>query len=194
MKTILIVEILLYLPLFLYKKLGFIGSLFVSFATASIATPFIKFVNTYVYDDWNFFGFFVVALSVDLMSGVVKNWIKKSICIEEGLVKFFRKTFTCVGILVMFHVFTNFEDGTASAFAREYFDMIKRAMILSFIGLSAIVNIYEISGGKFPPLWLISRLKEFDDQGQRMISPEVETKTTNEVKEETVVIKKSQTN
>jgi holin family protein len=195
MKVINQIEFILFLPVFIYKKGGMIGALAVSFLTASMFTPYWKFVNTYIYNDWEFLKYFAVAISVDLVSGVVKNWFTKSICWEDGLVKFARKLFTCLGILVMFHVFVHFEDGAASQFAKEYLDMIKRLMILSFIGLSAITNIYEISGGKFPPLWLISRLKDFDDKGKRVEPGEVERTTTSvKVKEETVVVKKSQTN
>jgi hypothetical protein len=172
------------LPLAVYKN-GVVGSLLVAFVTASIVTSLWNFVNTYIYDDWIFLKYFAVAISVDLASGIVKNWLTKSICWEDGLIKFARKLFVCIAILVMFHVFVNFDkDGATAVFAKEYLDMIKRLMILSFIGLSAITNIYEISGGKFPPLWLISRLRDYDDKGDKII--ERETKVKEQVTETTI--------
>lgn len=183
------IEFLLFLPILVYKKGGMAGALLMSFLTASAFSPYGQFINKYIYDDWEFLKYFAVALSVDLASGIVKNWLTKTICWEDGLIKFARKLFTCLSILVMFHVFVNFDEGSASAFAQEYLDMIKNLMILSFIGLSAITNIYEISGGKFPPLWLISRMKDFDDKGERVVPEDVE-RTTIKVKEETVIVKK----
>ena len=188
------IEFLLFLPILVYKKGGILGALLMSFLTASAFSPYGQFVNKYIYNDWEFLKYFAVALSIDLLSGIVKNWLTKSICWEDGLIKFARKLFTCLSILVMFHVFVNFDEGSASAFAQEYLDMIKNLMILSFIGLSAITNIYEISGGKFPPLWLISRLKDFDDKGERIDPGEKVEVTETSYKEKQTVIKKSQSN
>lgn len=185
-------SLILYLPVWLWHECNsVIIRVFIAFSCATVLMPLWDFINEYVYNDWRFAKFFLVILTVDTFFGIWKHWKYKTICFGSGLKKISEKLAVAGGTLIMFHVFQHFgaEPGD-QGWIDIYVLYLKGSLIFTYIGFGTAENIYEITGGKFPPPWIMTRFKNYDDKGKRII--EVITDDKHEVQSVTAVIEKKQ--
>lgn len=151
-------------PLGIFESKGVLGKFFVTYMTASAGAPFWLFFNKYIFNDWNFGMFVAIALTLDIIFGVLKHYKAKTLSLDEFFGKFFyNKLVPVVGVLLLVHNINNGVAIDGHDFAHDYMEYMKRSMISVYLGASIAVNIWHISGEKFPSRKFLKKVGVTDD-------------------------------
>ncbi len=120
-------------------------------------------INKYVFSDWEFAVFLIVAMLIDTVVGLVKAWNEHNIS-SMGYARFFTKIIIYFSVLVISHVLTNFLiHGKANGLFTWVEDVFYVALILRE-GLSILRNIASIYPGLIPRS-VLKRFEDFDETG-----------------------------
>lgn len=132
-----------------------------SFAASPLFATLAMFVNPLeemLTREEDFFTTLLMALSIDLVIGIIKYVKLFQFSFREMLLGFIVKVFVAFGGMVLFLSFAGLEEGWAS----EWFTLVAKFTVLLYPAGSALTNMYVITNGKFPPLEFMKRLKWFD--------------------------------
>jgi toxin secretion/phage lysis holin len=122
-------------------------------------------VDKYVFSDWGFLRFFVIIVALDTFTGIVKHWKAKTIS-SRGFGGIFIKMLVYVPLLVMTHILGHFPiDGMPNGFF-DWFDDVAYSSLVVKESISIVENLGSIEP-KLIPTWILKRLKEFDETGQK---------------------------
>lgn len=124
--------------------------------------PAIYYFEKYIFKDWEFGAFLFVAFLLDTTCGFYKH-CKFGTVSREGWAKMRDKMFICCTWLVLIHLMTNY--GLHGAWA-QYFRTFGNSSIMVFFALSVMQNLSEITNGKYPPKWILNKLKTFNQKGK----------------------------
>lgn len=127
-------------------------------------TPFLSFLETYIFCDWEFLKFLIILILGDTLLGFVRSYRKSHIS-SKGFGMVISKLFAYSSLLVVTHVLRHFRiDGIPNLFFLWFDDLAYSAIIVRE-SISILENIAAIYP-KVIPLWLISKLKDFDIKGK----------------------------
>lgn len=141
-------------------------------------TPFVLYFEKYVFSDWDSFAIIMTMFMVDTFVGIYKHWrIKdpitgKNTISREGFGKFFDKLVVCSVSLFLAEKFAQF--GNANDLWYSMATAFGKASLMAYLALSTAENISQISGGKFPPIWIIKKLKFFQKSPAKLREEEEE--------------------
>lgn len=161
-------------PVWVFDQGGYIGKFTVTMITAVVAMnvgiacnyafQVFDFVDTHIFHDWSIIRLFMVAFSIDIISGIFKHYKLRSFSIRIGSWKLIEKGFICVAFIVLGNTLgetINIKGNIGGEYAKLLFYV--SAMV--YVALSASANIYIISNGKFPPKFIMAKLKGFYKDG-----------------------------
>lgn len=123
-----------------------------------------EIVSKYVFADWEFAIFLLVAMIVDTVVGLVKAWQEKSIS-RAGYTQVFIKTIIYFSILVISHVLTHFLINGRENGLFGWIDNVFYVALILREAISIIRNVAIIYPGLIPRS-LLKRLEDFDETGQ----------------------------
>ena len=122
----------------------------------------LNFCSVYIFSDWEFVRYLVVAMVLDTALGFIIHWRNKDL----GMIA--KKLITYSAALILSNIVTNFTVHGEKVGTLEWFGTFVCTMLMVRETLSIIENIEEISPGTFPKA-IIKRLKLFDSEtGERI--------------------------
>lgn len=130
------------------------------------ALPFTFVVNMlqYVYRDWEFAKWIVVAVTVDTVVGLVKHWITKDLSSEEFWVKFSKKIFVYICLLILSNLLTNYTVNGHLVGSTQWIGEFLCVYMLIREAISILENVNAVT--PCVPVWLLKRLKDFNEKGE----------------------------
>ena len=129
---------------------------------AAPLTPLLEVIEKYVFGDWEFVKFLVVAMALDTVLGFVKHWIRKDISSKAwGMIS--RKVVIYAAVLILAHIMCNFKIGNQVVESFIWFRYFACSALMVREAISIIENIEEISPGFFPA-WVIKKLSGFNNE------------------------------
>lgn len=157
--------------IYLTIKKGGIPDKVMAYSLAAVLNiPFTFLVEKYIFNDWEMLGYITILLAADTVSGFVKHW-KSGTVSSEGFSKFFTKLFIIAVGLVVTHVLTSISLERANETVGDYLQTLCYSTIVVYITISLVENLSDLSGGRFPPIWVRKHLKRFERTG-RLDKPE----------------------
>lgn len=133
-------------------------------SVAALPLTIVGSILKYVYQDWEFVKWIVVAVLIDTFVSMVKHWILCDFNSEEFWQKLAKKVFVYIALLILSNLLTystvNGHTVEATSLFGEY---ICWAMLLR-----EAISIIENSNAIFPwcPIWLLKRLKDYNEKGE----------------------------
>lgn len=113
--------------------------------------------------DSEFIKILVLFLLIDLVCGIWKHWKNRTFDFKQlyfGLL-------TKVGIsflgMVLFNALSSVDDLEAIPTINSWLLLVGKIMNLVYVGGSAFSSMYIITGGKFPPVAFMNKLKKFNE-------------------------------
>lgn len=134
-----------------------------AFLLSATGYPVMKFVEKYVFNDWQFLVFLVVVVGVDTVLGFWKNWRYHTLS-SAGFSKLFTKILIYGSVLVLTHVLTRFTIGGEANTIFSWFDTVMYSAIMVREAISIVEKVGAISPGILPR-WILKRLQAFDNSG-----------------------------
>lgn len=130
------------------------------------ALPFTFVVNMlhYVYRDWEFAKWIVVAVTVDTVVSLVKHWITKDLSSEEFWVKFSKKIFVYICLLILSNLLTNYTVNGHVVGSTMWIGEFLCVFMLIREAISILENVNAVM--PIVPVWLLRRLKDFNENGE----------------------------
>lgn len=127
----------------------------------------LNFCSVYIFSDWEFVRYLVVAMVLDTALGFITHWRNKDLSSKAyGMIA--KKLITYSAALILSNIVTNFTVHGERVGTLEWFGTFVCTMLMVRETLSIIENIEEISPGTFPKA-IIKRLKLFDSEtGERI--------------------------
>jgi len=125
-------------------------------------TMILKFINTYVYDDWNFLVSLVILITVDTALGFFKAWRNNTIS-SKGFGDIITKVFLYCMTLITVHVLMNFTIKGVHPGVVAYVDDFALTSLMLRESISIFENIALINPKLVPP-WILKKLKSFDSE------------------------------
>ena len=122
--------------------------------------PIVKFVEKYVYNDWEFLKFLFVICIVDTALGFFKAIIQKNVS-SKGFSMVFSKLITYMSALITTHVLVSFTIDKQVNIIFSWFNTVVFSAIIVREAISIFENIAIIQPGAFPKK-ILSYLKYFD--------------------------------
>lgn len=125
-----------------------------------LLAPLTKFINTYIFSDWDFLKFLFVAIAIDTLLGLYKSYLQHNIS-SKGYGMIIRKIIVycaaliCGNLMVKFTIGGKIEPGFGWIDNAVYSALIVREVI------SIFENIAIIDPSVFPSS-ILKRLKDFD--------------------------------
>lgn len=118
----------------------------------------------YIYQDWEFFKWIVVAISIDTLVSLVKHWMHKDISSEEFWHKFAKKIFVYIMLLILSNLVNNYTVNGHLIGSTQWIGEYLCVFMLLREGISIMENVNAIM--PVVPAWLLRRLKDFNDKGE----------------------------
>lgn len=126
-----------------------------------------RLFNKYVFNDWDFVGYLVVAVFIDTLSGIYASWVKRTL-FSFKLRQICKKLGEYFFVLIIVHVLTHhLVDGEPNFWAQIVFPGFKGFIYLLIIGcelMSVEENLKKVGKG-FLPNWFRSRMESLQEDG-----------------------------
>jgi len=161
-------------PVWVFDQGGYIGKMVVTIMTAVITSHILfacdyalvafNFIDAHIFNDWSVIRLFVIAFSLDFVSGILKHVKQKTYSTRVGLWKVIEKGFICLVFIVLGNTLGD-TINIKGNIGGEYVKLLFYVSAMVYVALSACANIYVISNGKFPPKFIMARLKGFYKSG-----------------------------
>jgi phage-related holin len=125
-------------------------------------TGIIKFIETYVYNDWSFLISLFILIALDTATGLIKAVVMKNF--QSAKIGKIAVKITLYGIaLICIHVLTNFTVNGEHPPLIGWFDDFAFSLLMLREGVSVLENIAIIKPDLLPKK-LLTYLKEFDNE------------------------------
>lgn len=161
-------------PVWVFDQGGYIGKMVVTMITAIIAMHIglacdyalvaFNFVDANIFNDWSIVRLFLIAFSMDFISGIWKHVKLRSFSVRLGLWKVIEKGVICLVFIVLGNTLGD-TINIKGNIGGEYAKLLFYVSAVVYVALSACANIYIVSNGKFPPRFIMARLKGFYKTG-----------------------------
>lgn len=128
-------------------------------------SPILYFTQTYVFGDATFIILFLVAFTMDIITGALNHFIKVGdFSFTQLGMKAMIKFIACIATLITFHVVSSaINNGDAvTTFASVYLFVLGKTITIVFIGGSVFENIYSLTDKKFPPIGWLNRIRKYN--------------------------------
>lgn len=145
--------------LFLKLTLAKLYNAVLSGSILATVALFLEPLRKLVTDELSFFSMLTMAIIIDWVIGVMKYWKINEFSFKNMLIGLMIKVAVAYGGMLMFLAFQSLDPGIAS----EWFGLIAKFTVLLYPAGSAFSNMYIITGGKFPPVGFMKKLKSFND-------------------------------
>lgn len=122
--------------------------------------PLLKFIDTYIFADWQFVKFLTVICIVDTILGFYKAYLLHELS-SKGFAMVFKKIIVYSAALITTHVFVHFTIANKAYAVFSWFDYVVFAAIMIREVISIFENIAIIDPNAFPK-GILKRLKQFD--------------------------------
>lgn len=126
----------------------------------TIAVNFLQ----YIYRDWEFAKWICIAVVVDTIISLVKHFIMKDLSSEEFWVKFSKKIFVYICLLILSNLLTNYTVNGHLVGSTQWIGEYLCSAMLIREAFSILENINAIT--PVVPKWLLKRLKDFNEKGE----------------------------
>jgi phage-related holin len=173
-KSMEVLRLLGLFPVWVFDQGGYIGKLIVTMITAVITSHLLficdytlmafNFIDAHIFNDWSIIRLFMIAFSLDFISGIFKHVKLGSFSTRLGLWKVIEKGFICLVFIILGNTLgetINIKGNVGG----EYVKLLFYVSAMVYVALSACANIYVISSGKFPPKFIMARLNGFYKTG-----------------------------
>lgn len=145
----------------LFKKL------FIILALSAPLTILARFVETYIYSDWNFLLSLTILMVIDSALGFLNAW-KQSNVSGEGFGKFFLKLALYGCLLITIHVIVSFNIAGKHPEVLDWLDDCLLTAMIVRESLSIFHTVALLRPGMVPK-WILKRLENFDsDTGEKL--------------------------
>jgi toxin secretion/phage lysis holin len=125
-------------------------------------TTVFKFIQTYIYSDWDYLVFLGILISIDSALGMLNAWRKHSFS-SKGFGQILTKIFVYSAILITVHILSTFTiEGTHPSIINYGDNFIMTSMIIR-----EVISIFENASLIYPgliPAFILKRLKAFDSE------------------------------
>lgn len=113
--------------------------------------------------DSDFLRIIILFLFFDLVLGAWKHWEQKTFDWKRLYTGFLEKVFVSLIGMVLFNAVSSIKEFQEIHDLERWFILTGKLMNLFYIGGSAFSSMYVITGGKFPPIGFMKRLKSFNE-------------------------------
>lgn len=142
---------------------SYLGSFMYPLLFALPISPFVNWIEKYVFHDWEFVKYLIIMICIDTAISWVYH-IKEKDFSSKGFGMIFVKLFSYFALLSVGHVLSSYTvDGNAS----ETFSWINSLICTSLLireSISIVENVSKLNPN-LVPLWLRKVLKDFDENG-----------------------------
>ncbi len=127
--------------------------------------PVYALIEKYVFKDWEILGYAVVALGIDIACRILADFMRNNV--NENVFKEIILKISVVATgLILTHVLSGVVTRSNMQDAIKYFQLFCYTSIFVYLTISWSESVYFLSKGKFPPLFIRKRLKNFNDTGK----------------------------
>lgn len=168
---------------FYYLEYGSIGqrvqsSVFLSITVSPIMYGF-HLISKYVFTDREFVEVLFILLLADLITGMLKHLKTHTFSFKELFLGLLEKIFVSAVGMILFNALGSIQGLEKNEVLLNYFKLVGKLINAFYVGGSAFNNLFLLTGGKFPPVGWMKRMKNFN------ISGTVEDLTTDKPEKET---------
>jgi phage-related holin len=125
--------------------------------------PFVGFVETYLFSDWQFLRFLGVLIALDTGLGMAMSWRTRRIS-SNRFARLFQKSIVYLTLLVLVHVLCHFTVEGQRNQLFDWFSSFVYAAIMVREGISILEHLASLNPKLLPP-WILQRLLELDKHG-----------------------------
>lgn len=135
----------------------------ISIAILALPLSFLQEIfQTYIFRDWEFAKFLVVAVIVDTMCGLIKSIVLNNVSSSAwGMIA--KKIIIYSAVLILSHVMANFSIAGKKIISFEWFQYFACSALLIREAISIVENIAVIFPGLLPTS-ILKRLKDFNSR------------------------------
>ena len=130
---------------------------------ASILTPFVSFMESYIFNDWEFLKYLMILMVLDTITGLAK-YFKLQTVSSRAFAKIFTKLIVYACVLTLTHVITHFKVQGTENIVFGWFDDFAYSALIVREGISILEN-FGVLCPRMVPKILLGKLKEFDNNG-----------------------------
>jgi len=127
-------------------------------------TPIIAFLETFIFDDWEFVQFLAILVAGDTILGFIRSFKFHQVS-SKGFGQIILKLLSYMSLLILAHVLTHYKVQGSPSYLFLWFDDMVYAVIIVREAISILENMASIYPQCIPD-WLLKRLKEFDLKGK----------------------------
>jgi phage-related holin len=142
---------------------GLVAKLQLSIIFGLVFSPIIKLFEQYVFADWKFAGFVLVAIAIDTALGAYNALIRQDLS-SGAFAKIFHKIIIYSAILSLTHILTNFQVQGAPNNLFLWFAYFAYSAILVREGISIVEKCAKINP-RIVPKRILAKLRDFDETG-----------------------------
>lgn len=128
----------------------------------SIIGWFLSLVELNVLADTRFAESLILLLFIDLVTGIWKHLKQKDFCWKRMYTGFLQKMVISFLGMTAFNVLGNVRELSELEGLRAYLILCGKLVNIFYVGGSAFNNMFIITGGKFPPVGWMERMKNFN--------------------------------
>jgi phage-related holin len=140
------------------------ASIFLAVLSSPLAY-LITLFNKYVLTDKGFAEILFIFILGDLVTGGAKHLKLRNFSFKLMFTGLLEKIFVSIVGLVLFNALSLIEGLQQHETILDYFKVTGKLINAFYVGGSAFNNLYVLSGGKFPPLGWMKRMKSFNITG-----------------------------
>lgn len=130
---------------------------------ALLASPFMFWVEKYIFDDWEFLRWVLILIILDLVWALRLAWRQKNLSLK-GFEKSGEKLAQYATLLVLGHILLHVRSDNEPITVLSYFTLLIHIYILSREAIS-ILEKQVLINPKYVPNWLLERLRAFHESG-----------------------------
>ena len=120
-------------------------------------------LRVHIISDTSFVKALALCLFVDLFCGVWKHWKQHTFDWKRLYVGFIEKCGMSFLGMIVFNSITGLQEWEHAATIRDYLILVGKLTCLIYVAGSAFSSMYIITGGKFPPVGWMRRMKNFNE-------------------------------
>lgn len=135
-----------------------------AFLASMLGVEFLSWITKYVFSEWQFLAFLVIAVTVDTVMGMVLGWSTHKFSIWK-LSKMLKKMFTYGCFLIMLHGLTHVVIDTPD----DHIQMLNYIVLPFYMAMMVMeaISIARNAGrlGMPIPQWFLKRLIDYNENG-----------------------------
>ena len=138
-----------------------ITAFFLSIITSPIVYTLHR-IRPYIIPDADFVVIITIAIIVDWITGMMKWWMRKQFDFKKMIIGLLEKVAISFFSLILFNGLGSISELQEHPDLRSYLVLVGKLAIFFYVAGSAFNNMFFITGGKFPPVGWMDRMKNFE--------------------------------